>query len=336
MKPLIPSSLDISPKEHSGLNVLRRLPHIALLVCAIGIPVVAYAYMITPPKDFPAGRIMTVKDGESLNSISSGLESSRIIRNAEIFLLLAKLSGRDRTIASGEYLFDQPITSTDVLERLSTGDHGVREMSVTIPEGFDRADIAKKFASVLPEFNASEFLSLSKDDEGYLFPDTYRFYQNADAVAVYAAMRRNFDARAAGLREEVETSRKPFADIVTLASIVEKEVSGDEDRKIVAGIFMKRLRLGMPLQADATLAYLNGKTSSELTGEDLDFDSPYNTYAHKGLPPTPIASPGIEAMRAVIDAADSSYLYYLSGKDGATHYARTFEEHKLNKERYLR
>ena len=127
-----------------------------------------------------------------------------------------------------------------------------------------------------------------------------------------------------------------FSDIVIVASILEKEVKTSESRAIVSGILWKRLALGMPLQVDATLGYITGKTSAELTIDNLNADSPYNTYRNKGLPPTPISNPGLLALDAALHPKSSPYLYYLSDNNGVIHYAVTFEEHKANKARYLR
>ncbi|MEI7513041.1 MAG: endolytic transglycosylase MltG, partial [bacterium] len=127
-----------------------------------------------------------------------------------------------------------------------------------------------------------------------------------------------------------------FNEIITMASIIEGEAMKDEDRKIIADILWRRIDIGMMLQVDTTFMYINGKASSEITKADLKINSPYNTYTHKGLPPTPISNPGIEAINSAMFPTANKYLYYLSDKDGVMHYAVTFAEHKKNKEKYLR
>jgi UPF0755 protein len=140
----------------------------------------------------------------------------------------------------------------------------------------------------------------------------------------------------ATLQEDLRRSGKSEQDMVTMASILEGEVRTEEDRRLVSGILWKRIEKGMYLQVDATFSYLIGKGSAELTMTDLSLDSPYNTYRHKGLPPGPINNPGLDAMRAAINPEASPYYFYLSDKDGNTHYAKTFDEHKDNKAKYLK
>ncbi len=149
-------------------------------------------------------------------------------------------------------------------------------------------------------------------------------------------MRREYEEKIAPYRVKIRASAYTEKEIITLASILEREANDEASMGLVAGILLDRLEEKHPLQVDATFEYILGKTSAELTAEDLKLDSPYNTYTNLGLPPTPISNPGLMAIEAVLDPVDSPYFYYLTGDDGTFHYARTFEEHKQNKERYLR
>jgi len=160
--------------------------------------------------------------------------------------------------------------------------------------------------------------------EGYLFPDTYLFLPFAETEQIIGTMTDNFKKKAGDVGK----------DIVIMASLIEKEVPDIGDRKIVSGILWKRLKLGMALQVDAVFPYITGK--QKVLSDDLKIDSPYNTYLHKGLPPGPISNPGLDAVEAAKNPQETSYLYYLSGKDGKTHFAKTFAEHLKNKEKYLR
>ncbi len=197
-------------------------------------------------------------------------------------------------------------------------------LKITITEGCDINDIADKFRH-FKNFNRENFLKITKNKEGYLFPDTYFFSGQENEVKVAQMMEENFQKKV----KEI----KP-ADLI-IASILEREARILEDKKIIAGILWKRLKTGMPLQVDATLNYLNGKTSEDMTVEDLNVDSPYNTYLYTGLPPSPICNPGLDSISAALNPQDSPYWYYLSDKQGIIHFAETFDEHKINKAKYL-
>src|SRR3989344_1536144 len=188
-----------------------------------------------------------------------------------------------------------------------------REIAVTIPEGFNVGQIGETFEK-LGIFSKNVFVSAAQSQEGYLFPDTYRFYKDAKPEDVIKKMR----------------------DIIIMASILEEEVKSAEDRKIVAGILWKRLERSIGLNVDAALTYILGKASHALTAEDLKYDSPYNTYRYRGLPPGPISNPGLDTILAAISPIPSPYFYYLTDKDGVAHYAATLEEGALNKFKYLR
>ncbi|MBI4262164.1 endolytic transglycosylase MltG [Candidatus Uhrbacteria bacterium] len=172
--------------------------------------------------------------------------------------------------------------------------------------------------------------------EGYLFPDTYRVYKKATALDVVEKMLANFDARVtADIRAKIRAQRLTLHEGVTLASIIEQEVATPEDRRVVADIFLKRLKAGIALQADSTVNYITKKGMSRATIVDTKIDSPYNTYRYRGLPPGPISNPGLDAILAVAEPTLSPYLYFLTTEDGRVIYARDFEEHKQNRQRYL-
>jgi len=185
--------------------------------------------------------------------------------------------------------------------------------------------------------------------EGYLFPDTYRIYkeiprdlrgekdsEEALAEHIIKKMLDNFDQKlTADLREEIARQKKTIFDILTMASIIEKEARG-EDMAMISDIFWRRIRNGIPLQSDATINYVTGKYETQPSTEDLKVDSPYNTYKYSGLPAGPIGNPGFEAIRAAIYPKANNYWYFLHTKDGQTIYSRNFEEHKANKAKYLK
>lgn len=211
-----------------------------------------------------------------------------------------------------------------------------REVTVTIPEGFNADQIGEALEKA-GLFSKDDFAAGAKKHEGYLFPDTYRFYKTSKPEQVISRMRENFNEKMTPeILAEMKKAGRALEEIIIVASMLEEEVRGTADRRLVAGILWKRLRLGMGLNVDATLTYVLGKPSRELTEEDLKYDSPYNTYRYRGLPPGPISNPGMDAILAALLPTASEYLYYLTDKNGVARYARTLEEHRLNKFKYLR
>jgi len=170
-----------------------------------------------------------------------------------------------------------------------------------------------------------------------LFPDTYRVFRDASISDIVKKILDNFNQKLTSeLRFEIKSQGKNIHQILTLASILEKEVSTDQDRKLVAGIFYKRLELGMPLQADSTVNYVTGKDSSRASAKDLEIDSPYNTYKYRGLPPGPISNPGISSILAAIYPSSNNYLYFLTTPDGQVIYNETHDQHVIDKAKYYR
>ncbi len=186
-------------------------------------------------------------------------------------------------------------------------------VSVTIPEGFDLKQIADTISPKLKNFSATNFLALTKNKEGYLFPDTYFFLLSATEKDVINTMSENFDKKITPLLTEITESGKTEKDIIIMASIIEREAEGNTDRAVISGILWKRLAIGMPLQVDAVP----------------------ESYKVKGLPKSPIANPGLEAIKAATHPLTSPYLYYLHDKSGNIHYAKTFAEHTANIKKYL-
>jgi UPF0755 protein len=263
------------------------------------------------PKNFPIGAILNIKEGSSLRSVSKYLEENNII-DSRVFFETFVIIFEGEKVVSGDYLFESKISVFEVARRVSKGERHLAPVKVTIPEGFNVADIAKAFVVKLPKFNQDNFLKEAK--EGYLFPDTYFFLTTDNEEDVLESMVSNFEKKILPIRPEIILSGKSEKDIIIMASIIEKESQGDADREFISGILWKRLKIRMPLQVDADP----------------------NTYKTKGLPKNPIANPGLKAIEAAIYPKTSSYLYYLHDKDGNIHYAKTFAEHLLNKKRYLK
>ena len=284
-----------------------------------------------PPKDFPTSTLITIKDGMPTKNIIKMLDNESVIKSSFYMYLVLRNQYPDSHVQAGIYFFEEPMTAKDVARAITGGLNGAPLNKITFPEGFRVEQINKYLPDRLKTSETASLIEL----EGYLFPDTYHISSHTTLNEVIEMMQQNFDAKIGSLQDEIESSDLTLAEIVTLASILEREANDYESMRIVSGILQTRLMIGMPLQVDATFEYLLGKRSDELTEEDLNIDSPFNTYTNAGLPPHPIASPGMNALNAVFNPTETDYLYYLTDADGTFHYAQTFEQHKRNKERYL-
>lgn len=294
-----------------------------------------------------------IPQGFGSRNIAGLLKNEGIIRSKWTFVAYTSLRGRASYLKPGLYEFNH-VSIADVAERLIEG--GENEFVITIPEGWTGDAIARHLEkqnivasenflafiaqNAYPNFE-ERFLFLADRPvdaglEGYLFPDTYRIHQGTPPDKVAAKMLDNFDKKISQeLRDEAARQGKSLFEIITMSSLIEKEVRSDEDRALVSGILWKRLNTGIPLQVDATITYITGKKTTKISAEETKIGSPYNTYTHKGLPAGPIANPGLSAIRAALYPEASPYLYYLSAPDGATIYSRTLEEHNGAKARYL-
>ena len=312
-----------------------------LLFLALGLPIalsaVGVLWNLSSPTHVSNERvILTIPNGSKTREIAELLEREKIIRSRFLFIVLAKLTKVETSLGSGTYSFQMPKNLPDVLKQLSTHEYGILRVKVTIPEGTTNAQIANILVSKLPDVTRETFLVEARSKEGYLFPDTYFFSVTATSGPVIVTLSENFIEKTTLLRTQAKAVGKKWEDVIVMASLIEEEAVTEADRRIVSGILWKRISIGMRLQLDASFAYLLGKASSEITAEDLTLNSPYNTYRYAGLPPSPIANPGADAILSAIMPTKSPYLYYLSDKKGIMHYAKTFEEHKINKARYLR
>ncbi|MBI2096508.1 MAG: endolytic transglycosylase MltG [Candidatus Taylorbacteria bacterium] len=308
-------------------------------VCSFAVAAVlvgGYTLLFAPPLDFPSGDTVVISRGASASDISEQLYDANIIKHASVLSLILRISGASSRVKSGAYLFKTPENVFTVARRLSTGAYGLPPVSITFPEGVTVRDIAEKVSGALPLITSGEIISLGKSQEGYLFPDTYFFPPDATAQSVINAMRKNFDAKTASLSGDIQTSGYSLPDIITMASLVEKEARTVENRRIVAGILWDRLDIGMPLQVDAVFGYIFNRDTYSPSFSDLKTESPYNLYLHTGLPPGPIANPGIESIQAALHPTKTDYLYYLTGSDNLMHYATTYIEHQSNQRKYLK
>lgn len=284
---------------------------------------------------------MVVKPGTTASEISDHLTRLGVIDSRLRFWWLMKLQGDAQKFKTGTYAFAPHMDEQAVLDKLVSGDTTV--VRFTIPEGFGIKEIAKRLADE-GLVDEQEFLAEAKDfapydymkkrpneryaAEGYLFPDTYEIHSEVTPEAIMKMMAEDFDTRLTpALRQQAAAKNLSIHDLITLASLVEKEARYDEDRPIIAQVFFKRLQMGMPLQSDTTLQYLMAGPKEDVSIEDTKIDSPYNTYQHAGLPPGPIASPGMKSILAVLNPASTDYLYFVADRQGHNHYSQTYDEH---------
>lgn len=287
----------------------------------------------TPPEAFPVGIDIVIEEGLNQGEIIDHLRQQNVIRSPLLLHMMLIRSFEDEFIHAGIYRFPAPLTLREVAEALTQGLYKSPALTLMLPEGFSVKDLYR----LLPEGYAhdGEIRDLT-EYEGRLFPDTYFIEKSMTVDEIVTLLLETMEERLQPYESIIAESDFTKEEVLILASILEREANDVESMRRVSGILQNRLEIGMALQVDATLNYVLGKTSAELTVEDLEMDSPFNTYTNAGLPPHPIANPGITAIEAVLYPIASEDLYYLTGDDGVFYYAETFEAHKRNKELYLR
>lgn len=289
----------------------------------IAILIVIYWQLFTPVgTDNKNPVLFQIKQGQSWTQVAENLENASLIRSDKVFLLYAKLAYNGENIYPGRYRIASGAGIKEIIKTITNPDK--TEISITIPEGFSVRDIDERLTDA-GLIIAGEFTFAALQYEGFLFPDTYNVYNsNFKPEDLIKKMQNNFFKK---LTPEISK------EIITMASILEKEVRTEKDMPIVAGILWKRIKNNWPIQADATLLY--GKNITTISSKELTDDNPYNTYKYKSLPPTPIGNPGIKTIRAAISPQESRYWFYLTDSEGNVHYAETNEEQNENRRKYL-
>ncbi|MDP1568446.1 MAG: endolytic transglycosylase MltG [Vicinamibacterales bacterium] len=318
---------------------------ILLVVAALGAGAVVRHYhqqAHTPYRAFEGDeQFVDIPQGEGSRQIGARLIAAGIVRDDLTFRVALAITGEARALKAGEYQFTEPQSAVDVIHRLARGD--VYTRALTFREGLTAAEMARHFeqsgfgtAGSFTEAvrNASLIADLdpeARDLEGYLFPNTYALPRTATADdlvrRMVALFRAAFDE---ALRADAARQGFSVRDVVALASLIEKETGLEAERPVVAAVYRNRLRIGMGMQADPTVIYalmLAGRWDGNITRADLQFDSPYNTYRYRGLPPGPIANPGRASLVAALNPADVDYLYFVSRNDGSHVFSRTLAEH---------
>ena len=331
-----------------GIGLLGQLFCLGLVI-ALGFTVIV-SWMILPPKSakLAAGSIVHVSQGSTSSDIGDLLSRAAMIRSKQAFTLASRVLGLDQRLQAGDYRLSPGMDLLQIIRQLEAG--RVTTVRVTIPEGLTIQAIAGRLAAA-GLVDEERFLELVQDDrliygdngpiqkptpslEGYLFPDTYFFVRNQPEEEIIKRMVHRF-TQVAGRAVAESPVPKGFSlhEIVTLASIIEKEVMVKREAPLVSAVFWNRLKIGMPLQSDPTVHFVM-EAPRKLYYSDLAMDSPYNTYKYRGLPPGPIASPGAGALRAALEPSDVDYLYFVAKGDGTHAFSRTFAQHRQARSRY--
>ena len=313
-----------------------------LLVAALGVGYWFYSGLQRPYQGFEgAEQFVDIPPGTGTAAMARRLADAGVVRSPETFRLAVWMKGSGRRLQAGEYRFDRAMSPAEVVDKLARGDVYVR--AITFREGLTIWDMASLYENA--EFGAaSDFMAASKradlirdvdpearDLEGYLFPDTYTLPRSATAEQLVERMVAQFrKVLTPELQQQAAARGLSVRELVTLASLVEKETGKADERTTVAGVYTNRLRIGMGLQCDPTVIYalmLAGRYDGNIRRADLQIDSPYNTYRYAGLPPGPIAAPGAASLHAAANPADVPYLYFVSRNDGSHVFSTTLDEH---------
>ncbi len=300
---------------------------------------------------------LTIAKGDGVKAVADKLLAAKLIRARWHWNLYIALTGQRSSILFGDYELRGTQSIREIARVVTTAPEGDRKVrllegwtAAAMADVLDRAGVIKAPAfleasasrdsrTVVPD-RTYAFLTDKPSTaglEGFMFPDTYRFFVDSTPTQVMQKLLDNFNQKfTASMRTAVQNQGRSIYEVVILASIVERELRTDQDRAMAADLFLRRIEAGIPIQSDATVNYVTGKSVLRPTLADLEVDSPYNTYKYKGLPPGPIGNPGLSALRAAVNPEPNDYFYFLTGTDGKTHFAKTLDEHNLNKAKYLK
>lgn len=326
----------MSTKQGSFTRLLRRfwyLPLCLLLLLSLG----GHLYLVRPAGDGKRVYGLTVPKGAGFAQVAHELERQGIVRSAIHFRLVGRLKGLDRRMQPGDYRLSNVMSPAEILEKMASGVSDARKF--VVPEGYSIYQLAELLEKQ-QLFGRKEFLAVCSDKqllqsfdigaktvEGYLFPGTYLIGFQMDVRGLVVEMVREFRHRIASLQGQLDKAGLSLHQVITLASMVEKEAVVPEEKPLIASVFRNRLKIGMPLQSDPTAIYGVRAFGGTVTKRDLQRESPYNTYRVKSLPPGPIGNPGIDAIKAVLQPARTDYLYFVARKDGTHQFSRTLQEH---------
>jgi UPF0755 protein len=299
------------------------------------------AFLTTAPGGAFELKQVEVRPGMTVANIAESAKAAGVVRSSFLLYTLLTVRHDPTAIYAGVYTFTEPQSVFAVANQFGTGAIDDESVRLTIPEGMRVRDIADLVVAALPSISKDEYITLATPHEGYLYPETYFVPPTFTAADIVALQRTTYEERVAALRPRINESDFIEYEVLTLASIIEREANDEQSMRMVSGIFQNRLEIGMALQADASIEYtldvpLNELKAGELAENLRELDSPYNTYKNAGLPPTPISNPGITAIKAVLEPLPSDYFYYLTDDEGNFYYAKTLSEHNDNISKYLR
>lgn len=326
-------------QSNSPVAFSKKLLGVMILYATITVITVFCAVILilsTPPTSWTGEKMLEIDRGMSIKAITQRADEEGVVRSSTLLYLALNYFHGETQIYAGTYVFSQPLSVFGVADKLAVNDVQNNLTTLTLPEGYTAAQIAQIADETLDDFDVDAYIDQAGELEGYLFPDTYFVPQDFSAQELVDLQRSTYEERLKPFQSAIEQSSFTEYEVLILASIIEREANDDESMRTVSGILQNRLAIGMALQADASVGYVLDKPLSELTPEDLDIDSPYNTYQYPGLVPTPIGNPGLQSILAVLEPIETEYFYYLTDNDGTFHYARTLEEHNRNVRTYLR
>ncbi len=319
---------------------------VLILAMAAGIGWLELQTLLMPASDKAKQVVVTIPRGANAQQIGLMLEEKGVVKSGKAFRYLATFKNQSSKLKAGEHVLDASLTTTDILKSLVEGRFKLYRF--TVPEGRTMVQIAE-LAEASGLTVKEEFLALCRDNdfikslgldeetlEGYLFPETYMFTREVTTPKIVKSMVDRFWKVWARYKEKAESQTLSRHEIVTLASIIEKETGAAFERPMIAGVFLNRLRIGMRLETDPTVIYGVENFDGNLTRKHLRTPTPYNTYVIEGLPPGPIASPGEESIKAVLEPADVEYIFFVSKNDGTHQFSKSLAEHNRAVNQYQR
>ncbi len=325
-----------------------RTNWVLVAIAAIVVPLLGFLLVLRvrgDNKDFAASgpQLIVVREGMNTADIAELLHEKRLVKDAAAFRLEARYKGLATKLQAGPYQIEGGLSNGQIVDVMVKG--RVKQVRFTVPEGFTVVKTAKKleaeglgsaekFLAAAKSYAPYEYMRTYNADvlftsEGFLYPATYDFPVGISEEKILAELVRQFDInmRSAKIIEQVEKRGLSLRDVVNMAAMVELEAVFPEEQPRIAGVFLRRVEIGMPIQSDTTIQYLLGAQKEVITFEDTKLQSPYNTYQNVGLPPGPIASPGLSAIKAVLEPEQTEYLYFVAEKDGHHRFTKSYSEH---------
>lgn len=331
-------SLEIIEKPKPKLsNLVRFLLIFCGFLLLLFFTLILYVKELSEPtSNFPINTPVVIESGTGVKAISEELKRANVVKSDWLLYYVLAFFYEPKDIKASTYVFEEPLSTFEIAKRLTEGDFDTDLVRFTHFEGERANQLAKRAAELLTNFDEDRFILAAEAVEGRLFPDTYFVPADFTDEDLLKLMQNTFSEKLATLQEDIDKHNLSLDEILILASIIEREANAPESMKLVSSVLQNRLEIGMALQADASIEYILDKPLAELMPEDLKIDSPYNTYLYTGLPPTPIGNPGLDSIMAVLEPTTSDYFYYITDDEGVFHYAKTYREHLMNIEKYLR